>query len=224
MPNINLIAQRRQDKRRLERLSKKLFYAAGASLGIFVVVGSYLLTARISLQGDSAEADHRMSKLKPVIDEIERIQKESAEKKPKVETLEKAHYDTLRWTMLFQAVAQSLPRGVWLTTIGAAEGDPLVVSMAGSAPSQAVAGQVALNLKSQPLFERVELLSTNLVEKESRFVFQINAPLRAIALPVAPPVEKKTASAPSETASSDSVLFGAPLRRRRFLMQKLRAI
>jgi Tfp pilus assembly protein PilN len=206
MPNINLIAERRQEKRRIERLSKQLFYTMGASLAVLVAVGSYLLTSRISLMGDVAEAEHRMEKLKPVIEEIERIKKETAEKKPKVETLEKARYDTLRWTMLFQAVAQSLPKDVWLTTMGAPEGEPITVSLAGSAPTQAIAGQVALNLKSQPLFEKVELLSTNLVEKDSRFMFQINAPLKVITPPAAPPAEeKKTAQAAEGKGDSSRV-------------------
>jgi Tfp pilus assembly protein PilN len=197
MPNINLIAERREEKRRMERLSKQLFYAIGGSLGVLVAMGSYLLTQRITLQGDVAEADNRMAKLRPVIDEIERIKKETADKKPKVDTLEKARYDTLRWTLLFQAVAQSLPKDAWLTTIGAPEGEPVVVSLAGSAPTQAMAGQVALNLKTQSLFEKVELLSTSRIEKDSRFMFQINAPIKPIALPAAPPPaeEKKTAQA-----------------------------
>ena len=208
MPNINLIAERRAEKRRMERLSKQLFYAMGASLAILVSVGSYLMTARFKQMGDVADADHRMDKVRPIIDEIDRVKKETSDKQPKVATLERARFDTLRWTLLFQAVAQSLPKDVWLTTIGAPEGEPIVVSLSGSAPSQAIAGQVALNLKSKPLFERVELLSTNLLDKGGRFGFQINAPIKPISLPAAPPPPaeaKKTAKVATDKGDNSRV-------------------
>lgn len=210
MPNINLIADRRAEKRRMERLSKQLFYTMGASVAVLVGVASYLITARFSLLGDVAEADRRMEKLRPVIAEIDQVKKVIADKQPKVETLERARYDTLRWTLLFQALAQSLPKDVWLTTLGAPEGEPLVVSLAGSAPSQAIVGQVALNLKAQALFERVELLSTSRVErveKDARFTFQINAPIKAIPLPQpsSPAAENKTAQAETNKGESSRV-------------------
>lgn len=196
MPNINLILERRQEKRRMETLSRNLFFTLGGSLAVLVAVGSYLLTARISLMGDVADAEHKMDKLKPVLADIERIKKETSDKQPKVDTLEKARYDTLRWTMLFQAVSASLPKDVWLTNMGAAEGDPLVVSLSGSAPTQTKASDVALNLKKQPLFEKVELLSTSRVEKDARFIFQITAPIKPVLMPGAPPTpENKTAQA-----------------------------
>jgi Tfp pilus assembly protein PilN len=206
MPNINLILERRQEKRRMETLSKNLFFALGGSLAVLVAVGSYLLTARITLQGDVDDAQSKMDKLKPVLDDIDRIKKETAEKQPKVDTLEKARYDTLRWTMLFQAVAQSLPKDVWLTNMGAAEGDPLIFSLAGSAPSQTKASDVALNLKKQPLFEKVELLSTSRIEKDARFMFQITAPIKPVALPgAASTAENKTAQSESTTGGSSRV-------------------
>lgn len=197
MPNINLIAERRQEKRRMERLSRQLFFTLSGSLAVFVAMGSYLLTARITLMSDVADADHRMDKLKPVIAEIEQVKKETADKQPKLQTLEQARYDTLRWTLLFQAVAESLPKDVWLTTIGAPEGEPVVVNLSGSAPTQTIAGQVALNLKKRPLFEKVEIPNTQRIEKESRFVFQITAQIKPIAIPAPPPPaeEKKTAQA-----------------------------
>ena len=198
MPNINLIAERRQEKRRIERLSRQLFFTLSSSLAIFVAMGSYLLTARITLMSDVADADHRMDKLKPVIAEIEQVKKETADKQPKLQTLEQARYDTLRWTLLFQAVAESLPKDVWLTTIGAPEGEPVVVNLSGSAPTQTIAGQVALNLKKRALFEKVEIPNTQRIEKESRFVFQITAQIKPITIPAPPPLateEKKTAQA-----------------------------
>ncbi|MBB6049302.1 PilN domain-containing protein [Armatimonas rosea] len=208
MPNINLILERRQEKRRMETLSRNLFFTLGGSLAVFVAIGSYLVTERFTLQGDVDEAERKMEKLKPILADIDRIKKETADKQPKVDTLEKARYDTLRWTMLFQSVAESLPKDVWLTNMGAAEGDPLVVSLAGSAPSQSKASDLALNLRKQVLFEKVELLSTsriegaNHVEKDSRFVFQITAPIKQVVMPTAAP------AGPNKTAQSTETSTG----------------
>jgi Tfp pilus assembly protein PilN len=200
MPNINLIAERRQEKRRMERLSKQLFFTLGGSLAIFVAVGSYLLTARISQFGEVAEAEQRMEKLKPVIAEIDLIKKETADKEPKLATLEQARYDTLRWTLLFQSISESLPAQVWLSNLGAPDGEPVVVNLSGSAPTQTIASQLVLNLKKQPIFDKVEIPTTTRMEKENRFSFQITAQLKPIIAPkaVAPPPAgdgKKTAQA-----------------------------
>ncbi len=207
MPNINLIADRRQEKRRIERISKQLFFALGGSLAVFVATGSFLLASRITLMGDVAEADIRMEKLKPILAEIEQVKKETSEKQPKLETLEQARYDTLRWTLLFQAVAESLPKGVWLTTIGAPEGNPVTVNLTGSAPTQTIAGQVVLNLKKRSLFESVEIPNTSRVDKESRFTFQITAQIKPTVVPnAAPPTEeKKTAQATASQGDQSRV-------------------
>ena len=207
MPNINLIAERRQEKRRMERLSRQLFFALGGSLAVFVAVGSYLLTARITLLGDVSDAEHRMEKLKPIIAEIDQVKKETSDKQPKLQTLEQARYDTLRWTLLFQAISESLPRDVWLTNLGAPTGDPIVVNLSGSAPTQTIASQVALNLKKLPIFEKVEIPTLTRIELESRFSFQITAQLKPIIAPsTAPPApSQKTAQAPSESGDKSRV-------------------
>lgn len=201
MPNINLIAERRQEKRRMERLSRQLFFALGGSLAVFVAVGSYLLTARITLLGDVADAEHRMAKLKPIIAEIDQVKKETQDKQPKLQTLEQARYDTLRWTLLFQSISESLPRDVWLTNLGAPSGDPIVVNLTGSAPTQTIASQVALNLKKLPIFEKIEIPTLTRIEAESRFSFQITAQLKPIVAPstTPAPAPQKTAQAPSES-------------------------
>lgn len=194
MPNINLIAARRQEKRRLEKLTRQLFFATTGTVAGFVAVGSYFITQRFALMGDIAEANTHLSKLQPKLLEIEQIKKETADKQPKVETLEKARYETLRWTMLFQSVSLALPPDVWLTTLGAPDGEPIIVTLAGSAPSQNVAAQVVQKLLKQPLFEKVEIPSINRNDLDKRYVFQILAHIKPLEIPKASaPVEKKTA-------------------------------
>lgn len=181
----------------MEALTRQLFFGFSLSVAGFVAVGSYLLTQRIGLVGSIAEADAKMQKLQPILAEIDRVRKETSEKLPKVETLERARYDTLRWTMLFQSISQALPPDVWLTTLGAPEAEQTVVTLSGSAPSQFVAGQVVQNLLKQPLFERVEIPSTTRNDQDKRFGFQILAYVKPIAMPppAAPPAPKKTAQA-----------------------------
>ena len=207
MPNINLIAARRQEKRRMEKLTRQLFFALSRTVAGFVAVTSYFITQRFALVGDMAEADTRMSKLQPKLLEIDRIKKETAEKQPKVETLEKARYETLRWTMLFQSVSLSLPPDVWLTSLGAPEGDAIVVTLAGSAPSQIVAAQVVQNLLKQPLFDQVEIPSVNRNDLDKRVMFQILAHIRPLEIPKPPepPAEKKTAQAGKQKGESRRV-------------------
>ena len=183
----------------MESLSRKLFFTLGGSLAIFVGVGSYLLTERIALSGSVAEAEQQMNKLKPIIAEIDQVKSQTAEKQPKLQTLEQARYDTLRWTLLFQSISESLPKDVWLSSLGAPGGDPIVVNLSGSAPTQTIASQVVLNLKKQPLFEKVEIPNTT--RTDARFSFQITAQLK----PITPPAPLATTPAePKKTAQAGS--------------------
>lgn len=206
MPNINLIAARRQEKRRMEKLTRQLFFGLSGTVAGFVAVASYFITQRFALIGDIAEADSRMSKLQPKLQEIDRIKKETADKQPKVETLEKARYETLRWTMLFQSVALALPPDVWLTSLGAPDGEAIVVTLAGSAPSQNAAAQIVQNLLKQPLFDQVEIPSINRNDLDKRFMFQILAHMKPLDAPKPPePTEKKTAQVETKEGESRRV-------------------
>ncbi|MBC8102757.1 MAG: PilN domain-containing protein [Cytophagales bacterium] len=188
MPNINLIAVRREEKKRLERITRQLFFGLAASVGVMVLLGTYLTARRFSISADLADAEAKMQKLQPTLDRIAEVEAQTNELKPKVETLQTAKTETLRWRSLFTVVSQSIPDSAWITSLSSSGGDTGMITLNGTAASQTLVGDTMTRLGSHPVFDKIDLSftqsngqSTDLVQQVT---FQINAHLR-------PPTEKK---------------------------------
>jgi len=136
MPNINLIASRREEKKRLERTAGQLFIGLGSSVGVLLLLASYMAARHLSMNADMSSADQRMEKIQPTLDEIDRIKKETADLEPKVEQLETAKLQTLRWQAVFLALSRTTPRNTWLSQVAASEGDSPPVNIQGQTENQ----------------------------------------------------------------------------------------
>ncbi|MES2461951.1 MAG: PilN domain-containing protein [Armatimonadota bacterium] len=207
MPNINLIAARREEKKKLERVTRQLFFGFAASVGVTVLLGTYLTAARFSLNADLNDANAKMQKLQPTLDRIAEVEKQTNELKPKVETLQTAKLETLRWRSLFTVVSQSIPNSTWITSLSSTGGDAGSITLNGTASSQTLVGDTMSRLGSHPVFDKIDLgftqSSGNPTDLVQSVTFQINAHLR-------PTVEKKddtkknAAGSPTQTALTAS--------------------
>lgn len=165
MPNINLIAERRARKQRVARLTKSAFFAmAGSLLGVVGML-SWTTAERIELSRDLAEADKRMDRLRPHLDEIARIQRRIADNRPKVETLENARLATLRWCAVFNSLPRTLPADTWLEKVDALPADPQTgaptrLTVHAVSRTQSQAGQAAVLMAAQPIFSQIDIRST----------------------------------------------------------------
>ena len=100
MPSINMIAVRREEKRRQEQNIRKLLYAILGEIGLVVLV-AFVLTARILVtQNQVGRLSERVNALQPSVTKIQQLQSETAELMPKVQTLDgaKAIYQRDYWT------------------------------------------------------------------------------------------------------------------------------
>ena len=172
MPSINMIAVRREDKRRQENNIRKLLYAILGEVGLVVLL-AFVLTARILVTtGRVSELNGQLDKLKPRVAAIQSLQTQTADMMPKVETLDGAKSDTLFWYKNFYAVTASLPPKTWLTSLGtgtgagaapgtatpgAAGGDDPTLSLSGVAMSQATVGETMLRMNQSPSLDHVDL-------------------------------------------------------------------
>jgi len=171
MPSINMIAVRREEKRRQEQNIRKLLYSilgeAGAVVGI-----AFVLTARILVtQNQINTLSDRLHALQPSVTRIQQLQSQTAALMPKVQTLDGAKADTLFWYKNFYAVTASLPPNTWLTSLGtgsgaasaptstpgATSGDDPTLSLAGVAMSQGVVGETMLRMNQSPSLDHVDL-------------------------------------------------------------------
>ena len=172
MPSINMIAVRREEKRRQEQNIRKLLYAILGEIGL-VVLAAFFLTARILVtQNQIGRLSDRVTALQPSVTKIQQLQNETAALMPKVQTLDGAKADTLFWYKNFYAVTTSLPPKTWLTSLGsgagpaagpgavtpgAAGGDDPTLNLIGVAMSQAVVGETMLRMNQAPSLDHVDL-------------------------------------------------------------------
>ena len=204
MPNVNLIAARRAEKKRVEKNTRRLLFGFAVEVVALVLLGMYLGVQRVQIRGGIAAADAKMIRLQPTLDRIAAIEKDMAVSKPKLDTLLSAKADTLRWRAMLQIVSQSVPGNAWLSAISAAgTGDETTITLAGVAGSQTLVGETMTRLQSYPVFDKVELRFTQLAsgadDPVRRFAFEIGAHLKSTrpAESAAPAAGEQKSSAPA---------------------------
>jgi Tfp pilus assembly protein PilN len=217
MPNINLIAPRREEKKKLERAAGQLFVGLGSSVGVLLLLASYMAARHLSMNADMSSAEQRMEKIQPTLDEIERIKKETSDLIPKVEQLEAAKLQTLRWKAVFLALSKTTPRNTWLTQLSASEGDSPSLTIQGQTESQAQAANMNEALQRESVFQSVDIKGTDTVsvalpskpneapQQVQRIQFNLTAQLKPIqkAQPQEAPKDGATKTAQATGGSSN---------------------
>lgn len=208
MPNINLVAARREEKRQITTLSRQLFVgliASGAILFAAIAGWGIVLTSQ---GAQMRELDAKLAELQPKIDRIEQRKRDIAALKPKVDTLDNARISSLRWRAFMNTLADATPSYVYYTSVttGGDSTNP-TVSLKGMAPSNAIVGEVAQRLSNNgnSMVEGVEILQvTNSSAPEDpvqKVTFDMNLFLRTVSLGDAAPPSSPT----SNTANTDAV-------------------
>ena len=204
MPNINLVAARREEKRQITTLSRQLFVGLIASGGIlFAAIAGWGIV--LTSQGAQIrELDAKLAELQPKIDRIAQRKQDIATLKPKVETLDNARISALRWRAFMNVLAEATPSYVYYTSV-MTSGDPAnpAVNLKGIAPSNAIVGDVALRLSKNgnSMFDMVETPQvTNGSTPEDpvqKVTFDMNLYLRSVSLENAPITPTTNSVAPS---------------------------
>lgn len=198
MPNINLIAARRAEKKRLIRTTRRLFLGLAVEVGAVVLLVSWIGARQIALNKSLAQANFRMTKLQPTLDRLALVEKEITALKPKLDTLETAKSDTLRWRAMLQIVSQSIPTSAWLSSIGSASvEDEATITLTGVAASQTLVGETMTRLGAFPVFDKIDLRFTQLLDRTGdratpRVSFEIGARLKPRRPAAAAPLDKKS--------------------------------
>jgi Tfp pilus assembly protein PilN len=206
MPKINLIAARREEKKRLERLTRQLFFGLAGSVGVFVLLVLYLGAKRLTMMSDLREAEARMQSLQPKLDRIAQLEKDQEAIRPKVDTLQAAKSDTIRWRAVLQVISQAIPSDTWLSglsTTGA--GEDTTLNLSGTSASQSLVGETMTRIGTHPLFDRVDLRYTQSAppspgDPVTRVNFDIGAHLRS----QAPVADDKKGGKPGEAQKADA--------------------
>jgi Tfp pilus assembly protein PilN len=216
MPNINLIAPRREEKKKLERAAGQLFVGLGSSVGVLLLLASYMAARHLSMNADMDSAKQRMEKIQPTLDEIERVKKETGDLLPKVEQLEAAKLQTLRWKAVFLALSKTTPQNTWLTQLSASEGDSPSLTIQGQTESQAQAANMNEALQRESVFQSVDIKGTDTVsvalpsrpneppQSVQRIQFNLTALLKPIQKPQPQDAPKDGTTKTAQTEGSNS--------------------
>ncbi len=138
MPSINMIASRREEKRRFQKYTQKLVYAIIGEVGIVVLLASFMAVKLVQVRGQISDLNGQIATLQPKVEQIKKLEAQTALLKPKVGTLNEARNNTLYWYTAMQTVVASLPSETWLTSL-ATSGDPTPIKPAAGATGPAAA-------------------------------------------------------------------------------------
>jgi Tfp pilus assembly protein PilN len=201
MPNINLIASRRQEQKKIEQTSRLLFFGLVGSLGVVGMLGTYLVAQNVSLATEKRQLESSIAKLQPVLDEIKTLEDQRDNMAPRVETLEIAQMETRRWCAYLHTVADSIPRGAWLNsmtcTLGKNPEDPAQIQLSGIAASKTLVSQTMMNLKNKaPLLQNVTMQNSRTLppvdgQTVTGETFNIQTSLASVVLPPPPAKNQK---------------------------------
>ena len=184
MPSINMIAPRRAEKMRLERDMRRLVIVIMAELVFAVGLGGWVCTKLLTTSNRISELNDQLSRLQPVVKQIENYQSATRKLVPKMELLNKAKEQTMSWYNILDRLTQSFPQSTYLTrvsTSAAERGEAATkVNLTGISISQSKIGETMIRLQAIPDLENVELHFTQpaSVRDAAALEFEIGAQVK----------------------------------------------
>ncbi len=166
MPSINMIANRRAEKKRQE--------TEYPQAGLRHQRGNRMRPGRhqcpdlhmVNVRGQVADLGGQIQKLEPKVNAIDDLEKQTQTLTPKVVTLDGAKADTLFWYSNLSAITGSLPQNAWLTSLaaagtggapGSASGTDPTVLLSGQSLNQSQVGEAMLRMNQSPGLDHIDL-------------------------------------------------------------------
>lgn len=150
MPSINMIAPRRAEKKRLETNVRRLVLVILVEIVLTVSIAGILASRTYSTRSMVKGLEVQITKLQPTVHKIEYYDKAIQDLGPKVEILNGAKSDTMRWCRVLDDLSLSLPEKTWLTRLStgpaqqAEEG--LKLTLNGVSVNQNMVGEAMLRI------------------------------------------------------------------------------
>ncbi len=180
MPSINMIAPRRAEKRRMERDMRRLCLVIVGELVCAVALGGIVCTKIITTGKSINSLNAKIAQLQPTVREIEKNEEATKALKPKLDLLNQAKDDTMRWYNTLDRLTQSMPQSTYLTRLATGKAPnqgAAAVNLTGISISQARIGEAMLRLADIPELDTVDLHFTqsSVINGSSAIEFEIGA-------------------------------------------------
>lgn len=166
MPTINMIAPRRMEKLRLEKRVRYLVAVLLAELVLAVIIGMGFSYKLWGTMNQISNYDTQLTKLKPVVAEIELYRDSTKKLTPKLDLLNEARVRTMSWYGMLDKMMETLPANCHLirisivstpNTADSSGGQTQQLTILGVAQTQAKVGEAILRLQKVPELKNVEL-------------------------------------------------------------------
>ena len=161
MIHINLLPVRQLKKQALLRRQLYLFGAiiAALSLGVGIV---WLMDRRAiaRLEAEHAELRADLERLKPIVDEVNTLERREKLLSVRIETIERLRSNQRGPVHVLDALSRNLPEQAWLETIEESAG---VYKVAGYALTNFAVADLLRNLQRSKEFTGVDLISSEQV-------------------------------------------------------------
>jgi Tfp pilus assembly protein PilN len=170
MANINLISVRRAERVRLTKITRGLLLTAVGTGAISFLLIGVMSTRLLSAQSSVRTAEAALSKLRPVLQQIENDERERTILGPKLTTLTDAQQTTLRWFGIMDSLKRAVPEQTWLTSISVEKsGDTQqMMKIDGVTANQSRVGETMYRLTLQPdFYKKVDLRFTQTTTSET---------------------------------------------------------
>jgi len=160
MPIINLIQEQRLQAARQEQRTRIAFltFVGAASLAAFGY--GIIFYERSSLQSEISRQTEELNKTKPVVDQIDKINADMSQLKPRLDSLTDASKQTDTWAHILTNLQTQTPAATWLTGLqstGSDKAKPIQVTLMGSAFAQEPIAEFVLRVQNDPDLENVAL-------------------------------------------------------------------
>lgn len=168
MPSVNMIAVRRSERKRLEKLVyvTLLVVVGEVAIGLFML--GFMTTRVYTASRQVERLDRQLEKLQPTVQKIKGYEAEIQRMEPRLNLLAGSREQTLLWRTVLQNLSRSMPANTWLASMassrsvitgssGEQKQGPIMITLRGTSTSQALIGETMLRLNHFPEFERVDL-------------------------------------------------------------------
>jgi Tfp pilus assembly protein PilN len=155
-----MIAPRRTEKKRLEMNIRRLLLLIVLEAVIIFGLAGFLVSRICTTNNMVFAMDRDLAKLQPDVKQMQNYQAKTKALAPKLDTLNDAKTDTLRWCRMLSELSRNLPNKTWLTRISTAPLQPdatdITINLNGVSANQQLVGQTMLQFHDT-IFSTIDL-------------------------------------------------------------------
>lgn len=167
MIRINLLPKERIRRVRISPRTITIIVAVTVVVALAAVT-LYLDARNARVQRESEQVQAEIDTLRPQVARVLELERQIAGLREKQQLLQRLESARVQWSTVFVEITQIIPRDVWVTQLTTAADGAVVIT--GRALSYTAVARFMVNLDSSPVFDAVDLSSTEKVKVGTRDV------------------------------------------------------